>query len=341
MAIVEVGTNLPCAQGVTLTSPTSHATVHPFWQNCHGEHHNHFWSATDIDEAEGVRAVHRAFAAGINYFDTAPFYGATRSEKVLGQALKDLPRSEIVVSSKVGQYGNPHTFDFSAERVTASVHESLQRLQVPYLDIVLCHDVENVDLTQVAKEAIPALAKLRDAGLVKAVGFSGLPLKMFTKLLDLVEPGMVDMVLSWSHCTLADQSLLTLMPHFQAKGLGVISASPLAMGLLTNRGPPSWHPAPESLKKACAAAAEHAKNRGVDISKLALTYALRAGEVSSTLVGMATSDLVDANVRNARQALGLDPNPNAQLEEEVMKEVEEILKPCQGQTWMSGRPENN
>eukprot|EP00200_Dunaliella_tertiolecta_P002709 CAMPEP_0202357272 /NCGR_PEP_ID=MMETSP1126-20121109/11365_1 /ASSEMBLY_ACC=CAM_ASM_000457 /TAXON_ID=3047 /ORGANISM="Dunaliella tertiolecta, Strain CCMP1320" /LENGTH=324 /DNA_ID=CAMNT_0048950119 /DNA_START=114 /DNA_END=1088 /DNA_ORIENTATION=- len=294
----------------------------------------------DIDEAEGVRAVHRAFASGINYFDTSPFYGATRSEKVLGQALKDLPRSEIVVSSKVGRYGES-TFDFSVDRVTASVHESLQRLQVPYLDIVLCHDVENVDLTQVAKEAIPALAKLRDAGLVKAVGFSGLPLKMFTKLLDLVEPGMVDIVLSWSHYTLADQSLLTLMPQFQAKGLGVISASPLAMGLLTNRGPPSWHPAPDSLKKACAAAAEHAKKRGVDISKLALTYALRAGEVSSMLVGMATSDLVDANVANARQALGLDPNPNAILEEEVMKEVEEILKPCQGLTWISGRPENN
>ncbi len=70
--------------------------------------------------------------------------------QVLGKALKDLPRDQIIVSTKVGRYG-AETFDFSAERVTASVHESLQRLQIPYIDIIQCHDIEFGSLDQVCE----------------------------------------------------------------------------------------------------------------------------------------------------------------------------------------------
>ena len=70
--------------------------------------------------------------------------------QVLGQALRDLPREKIIVATKVGQYGKPdHHFDFSAEGVTRSVHDSLKRLQIPYIDLIQCHDVEFVDLDQV------------------------------------------------------------------------------------------------------------------------------------------------------------------------------------------------
>ncbi|KAG2486767.1 hypothetical protein HYH03_014566 [Edaphochlamys debaryana] len=96
-----------------------------------------------IDEAEAVKVVHHAFRRGINVFDTSPFYGATKSEKVLGQGLNDLPRSEIVVCTKVGRYGNTD-FDFSAARVTASVKESLERLQVPYIDVIKSHDISTL-----------------------------------------------------------------------------------------------------------------------------------------------------------------------------------------------------
>lgn len=67
---------------------------------------------------------------------------------MLGKALRDLPRDQIVVSTKVGRYGQEQ-FDFSAERVTASVAESLARLQIPYIDLIQCHDIEFGDLDQV------------------------------------------------------------------------------------------------------------------------------------------------------------------------------------------------
>ncbi|KIY92829.1 hypothetical protein MNEG_15134 [Monoraphidium neglectum] len=148
----------------------------------------------DINEAEGIASVHEAFRLGINFFDTSPFYGATKSETVLGKALKDLPRDEIVVASKVGRYG-PELFDFSAERVTASVTESLARLQVPYIDLIQCHDIEFGDLDQIVNETLPALAALKARGLVRFVGITGLPLGIFPYVLDRAPPGSVDVAL--------------------------------------------------------------------------------------------------------------------------------------------------
>jgi L-galactose dehydrogenase len=136
-----------------------------------------------IDEEEGIRAVEAAFQRGINFFDTSPFSGDTRSERVLGKALKRLPRDKIVVATKVGRYGQD-TFDFSASRVTASIQESLTRLQLEYVDLIQCHDIEFGDLDQIIEETLPALAKLREKGLVKNVGITGLPLKIFTYILD-------------------------------------------------------------------------------------------------------------------------------------------------------------
>ena len=77
----------------------------------------------------------------------------THAPQALGKALRGLPREQIVVSTKVGRYG-PEAFDFSGPRVTASVHESLARLQLDYIDIIQCHDIEFGDLDQVAAAAL-------------------------------------------------------------------------------------------------------------------------------------------------------------------------------------------
>jgi L-galactose dehydrogenase len=108
----------------------------------------------EINENEAVAAVHEAFRLGINIFDTSPFYGATKSETVLGKALAGLPRDEIIVATKVGRYGH-EDFDFSAERVTRCFHESLERLQLSYVDILQCHDIEFGDLGQVCSKSPP------------------------------------------------------------------------------------------------------------------------------------------------------------------------------------------
>src|ERR1700677_4166695 len=97
----------------------------------------------DITEAEAIRAVHVSIVMGINFIDVSPFYGLTKAETILGKALKSVPRDKYVLATKAGRYGHePRDFDFSAERVTKSVDESLRRLGVGYIDIIHAHDIE-------------------------------------------------------------------------------------------------------------------------------------------------------------------------------------------------------
>ena len=111
--------------------------------------------------------------------------------------------------------------------------------------------------------------------------------------------------------------------------MGVIPASPLAMGLLTPKGPPDWHPAPEELKTACRRAAELCASRGADISRLALQFAVANEELDTVLVGT-------ANPENLRKNVAWIEEP---LDQELLAEVREILAPVDGITWPEGRPE--
>ncbi|GAX84472.1 hypothetical protein CEUSTIGMA_g11892.t1 [Chlamydomonas eustigma] len=289
-----------------------------------------------VDEESCTRAVHAAFHAGVNFFDTSPFYGATKSEMMLGKALAGLPRSEIIISTKVGRYGQDH-FDFSAERVSASVEESLGRLQTNYIDLIQCHDIEFGDLDQVINETLPALIKLREKGVVRHIGITGLPFSAFHYVLDRCPLGTVDVILSYCHNCLNDDSLVMELPYFEEKHVGVINASPLAMGLLTKQGPPDWHPAPLALKEAAKAAALKAEECGVDIAKIALAEAIKTPGIATTLVGMATFEVVTANVTTTLQAFGLVPNDVQSQEETAALEVRDALKGVMGMTWPSGR----
>lgn len=279
-----------------------------------------------IDEAEGIRAVHAALDLGINFFDTAPLYGKTRSETVLGQALKSIPRDRYYLSTKVGRYDTAE-FDFSASRVTASVDESLNRLGVEHIDVLHCHDIEFVDLNQVIEEALPALRKVQEQGKVRFLSVSGFPLNIFPSVLDRTE---LDVVLSYCHYSLNNTSLSSLLPYLQEKGVGVISAAPLSMGLLTEAGPPPWHPAPECLKSACAEAARGCRALGISIADLALRYSLAEEGISTTLVGMGDVETVHRNVA----AVGQMPD------EEALKEVWLALADLDGLEWKTGRDEN-
>ncbi|HEX2619548.1 MAG TPA: aldo/keto reductase, partial [Phototrophicaceae bacterium] len=182
-----------------------------------------------IDETEGIRSVHRALDLGINFIDVSPYYGVTRAEHVLGQALKTIPRDKYVLATKVGRY-NTDAFDFSASRVTTSIDESLTRLNVDMIDLIQCHDIEFGSIDQIIHETIPALRRAQQSGKVRYVGISGLPLKIFQMVLSRTE---VDTVLSYCHYTLNDTSLANLIPWLKTRQVGVINASPLGMGLLT------------------------------------------------------------------------------------------------------------
>lgn len=107
-----------------------------------------------------------------------------------------------------------------------------------------------------------ALAQLKKEGKIGFVGFSGLPLKIFRHILDRVPAGAVDVVLSYCHYHLLDTSLTSLLPYLKEKGVAVINASPLAMGLFTPQGPPAWHPAPAEVQRLCGEAVKHCTSAG-------------------------------------------------------------------------------
>jgi len=289
----------------------------------------------NVKEEDAIASVHEAFRLGINFFDTSPYYGGTLSEKMLGKALKTLmvPRDQYVVSTKCGRYAEG--FDFSAQRVTQSIDESLARLNLDYVDILQCHDIEFGSLDQIVNETIPALQKLKETGKVRYIGITGLPLNVFTYVLDRVPPGSVDVILSYCHYSINDTSLEDLLPYLKSKGVGVITASPLSMGLLTENGPPEWHPAPSELKSACAAAAAHCKAKGKNISKLALQYSLKNKDIASELVGMNSVQQVRENI-----AATVEVEEGQCIDQELLEEVEAIISPVKNLTWPSGSGHN-
>jgi L-galactose dehydrogenase len=282
-----------------------------------------------INEADGIRAVRVALDNGINLIDTAPYYGATTAETVLGKALRGIPRDKYYLATKVARYGpEEKDFDFSAQRVTASVDESLARLGVAYVDFIQVHDLEFGNLEQIINETIPALYKLKSIGKVRFVGISCLPVRLFRAVLDRVP---VDQIQSYCHYCLNDTALADLLPYLQSKGVAIFNSAPLAMRLLSNEGPPAWHPAPAALRAKCAEAAALCQARGSDLGKLALQFSLANPATHTNIVGTADPRRVLQNLRDIAEPLDFA----------LLADVQKILAPVHNLTWPSGRKENN
>jgi len=281
------------------------------------------------DDREAIRTVHVALDLGMNFIDVSPYYGATKAETVLGQALKEVPRDRYILATKVGQYGTGQ-FDFSAARVKGSLDESCARLGVDYIDLLQCHDIEFADHNQIVNETLPALVELRAAGRIGHIGITGLPLKVFTSILDRVGANVVETVLSFCRYELNDTALDSLIPYFKTKGVGIINASPTGMGLLTERGVPSWHPAPPAMVAGARRAVDYCKSVGADIVKLAVQFCVAHPGIATTLVGSANPDNIRKNAEYIDEPIDF----------ELMGKVLELLKPIHNHNFTRGRPEN-
>lgn len=281
--------------------------------------------AVDLNEA--IRSVHAALDAGMNFIDTSPYYGRGLSECLLGIALRGVPRNRYYLGTKLGRYA-PHHFDFSARRVIESVDVSLERLGVDHLDIMLCHDIEFVDMAQIVEETLPALRKIQQQGKVRYIGVSGYPMKMFRYVLDRTE---LDVVLSYNHYTLQNSMLADLVPYLQAKGVGIMNAAPFSARLLTNATLPRWHKATDEVRNVCRKAAEHCSARGVDIAQLALQYSMSHPELTTCIVG-------SANPENVKKWVAWSELP---LDRRLLAEVQAILRPIHNWFYVEGRQENN
>jgi len=280
-----------------------------------------------VDVGEALRAVRVALDLGMNFIDTSPFYGRGMSECLLGVALRGVPRESYLLGTKLGRYDRDH-FDFSARRVVESVDVSLQRMGVDHLDIMLCHDIEFVEMSQIVEETLPALREVRDSGKVRFIGVSGYPMAMFRYVLERTD---LDVVLSYNHYTLQNTMLAGLVPYLKGKRVGIMNAAPFSARLLTNAPLPAWHKATPFVRETARKAAEHCTTRGVDIAQLALQYSLADEDMTTCVVGSANPE----NVRKWSEWADLP------VDRALLAEVLEILQPIHDWHYTEGRPENN
>ena len=271
----------------------------------------------DIREAEGIRAVFTAVEHGMNFIDVSPYYGHYKAETVLGKALVDIPRDKYYLSTKVGRYGKDgvNTWDYSAKRAVESVYESLERLHVDYVDLINVHDIEFSDMNQVVGETLPALVELKKTGVVRHVGITDLQLENIHWVVEHAEPGTVETVLNFCHYCLNDDKLADYLDFFEEHGIGVINASPLSMGLLSQRGVPDWHPAPKPLVEACKKAVQHCQAKNYPIEKLAIQYSVSNPRIATPLFSSANPDNVLKNIAFAEEPADM----------ELVAEVREII----------------
>eukprot|EP00658_Telonema_sp_P-2_P048881 TRINITY_DN37177_c0_g1_i1.p1 TRINITY_DN37177_c0_g1~~TRINITY_DN37177_c0_g1_i1.p1 ORF type:complete len:339 (+),score=71.18 TRINITY_DN37177_c0_g1_i1:202-1218(+) len=255
-----------------------------------------------IDEAESVEVVRRSLRAGINWIDSAPWYGHGASERILGKALDGVPRTSFYLATKVGRF-EPEVgdmFDFSGDRTARSVDESLARTGLEYIDLIQVHDPEFApSLEVVLDQTLPALQRAKDEGKVRHIGVTGYPLDLQRELIERSEVEL-SCSLAYCHYGLHDTTLVDggFLDFLEARRMGCVNASPLAMGLLTPSGPPGWHPANQvsRITESAAKARAYCEGEGVDIAKLAMHFTLRQERLTTTLVSAPNWAQMEQNI---------------------------------------------
>lgn len=253
--------------------------------------------ACDQETVDNI--LETAVKAGVNYFDTSPWYGSRASEKVMGKALKKLPRHTYYIATKVGRYlpEVQHQFDFTRKKVRESVLESVAYLQVEYLDLVQVHDVEFChSMEQIVKHTLPVLQELKAEGKIRYVGITGYNLGILKRIVELSNDGMIDTVLSYCRFSLFNTDLLSYSAFFESRGIGVINAAPVGMGLITPHAVPSWHPATKSMKVNCSKAAIYCEKMGVNLAALGVKWCLHQPNFATTLNSSTSVEMLEQNL---------------------------------------------
>ncbi|WP_435019905.1 aldo/keto reductase [Tundrisphaera sp. TA3] len=282
-----------------------------------------------VSVAEVDETVRLAIDSGMNFVDTSAYYGEGRSEEILGEVLSGGLRDRVLLGTKAGRLARD-VFDFSPAGFRRCFEASLKRLRTDSVDILLAHDIEFAgNLERVFTETADTLHRLKAEGKARFVGMSGLPLAV---LREAVERCRLDVVMSYCHYNLQDQTLIgDLLPAADAHGVGVLNGSPLGMGLLTDGGPPAWHPADEEIKAACREAARYCRDRGQDISLLGMQFCVAEARIASTLTGTAKRDELERNLAAIERPI--DP--------ELLASVQAILAKVRDRSWPSGHDPGN
>jgi D-threo-aldose 1-dehydrogenase len=279
-----------------------------------------------VSEEQAQATLTQAWTAGVRYFDTAPLYGYGLSEERLGRFLFGKPRDAFTVSTKVGRVLVPKRgaakndgslasfagalpfdalFDFNADGIRRSIEASLKRLQLSHVDIIYLHDPDDF-LEQAIREAYPALLRLREEGVVRAIGVGmnqSRPLAKFVRECDL------DAVMVAGRYTLLDRSALDdLLPLCLERHVSVIAAGVFNSGILAEREPRAgatydYRAADTATLARAQTVFEICRSYGVSTRAAAIQFPLAHRAVASVVLGMRTAEEVREDLGALQQPL--------------------------------------
>jgi D-threo-aldose 1-dehydrogenase len=286
---------------------------------------------TTVDETAARDTVLAAYETGVTYFDTAPLYGYGLSERRMGDALRGLPRDEVVLSTKVGRLLRPHgrvappklapseggiftgelpflpVFDFSYDATMRSFEDSLQRLGMNRVDILLIHDCDEWSqgsryeeaLRTVESGALRALTRLREEGVISAIGAGVNQAEACERLMDI---GPFDCFMLAGRYTLLEQGALDrFLPRCVPEGVSVILAAPFNSGILVTGATPdaryNYLPAPKDVKERVARIEEIGRAHDVPLAAAALQFVLAHPAVVTVIPGSRSRAEAEQNAR--------------------------------------------
>lgn len=267
---------------------------------------------SSISDEAARETVEEALRQGITYIDTAPHYGKGRSERRLGEALNG--KSGFHLSTKVGRLLVPSTtdidtffldadntverkFDFSFAGVERSLKDSLERLQMDSVELVIIHDPDNpADAEQALREGYPALERMRSAGLIKSIGIGMNQSAIPTRFVNETD---IDMVLIAGRYSLLDQSAaIDLLPAALRKGVDIIAAGVFNSGILANPTPGATYdymPASDEMLQRARNIKSILDEHQIPLTAAALQFPLRHPAVKAVLVGCRSGEEVRKN----------------------------------------------
>jgi D-threo-aldose 1-dehydrogenase len=253
----------------------------------------------EVDEAQSIAAVEAVFASPINFMDTSSEYGNGESEKRIGKVIKSggMPKG-FVLSTKADSAGG----DYSGRRVRASFEQSLERLGVDHIDLYYLHNPEKLPFEEVMgpSGAVEELVRLKDEGLVSAIGIAGGDVDENVRYVD---TGYLDVLMCDSQFNLLDRKADSLISRAVAKGVTFVNAAPYASGMLAaykERKPTYQYAAPDAeAVRARDQLRELCDSYGVDLRAVALQFSTRDPRVTSTAVGISRPERVQALLDNA------------------------------------------
>ncbi|KIH96721.1 aldo/keto reductase [Streptomonospora alba] len=268
-----------------------------------------------LDDAAADDALQAAWQAGIRYFDTAPHYGIGHSERRMGSLPARHPRSGFTVSTKVGRLLVPQpdqgrtdahfqvpathrrVWDFSRAGIRQSLEDSLRRMGLDRVDVLYLHDAEN-HFEQALGQGYPALAELRDEGLVGAIGAGMHDTALLRRLVCETD---VDAVMVAGRHTLLDHTALEdLLPACSRRGVSVLAAAVFNSGLLARDSPAAeatydYAPAQAGVRERARRIGEVCAAHGVSLPQAAMAFPLRHPAVAGVVVGMRSAAEVRAD----------------------------------------------